>query len=645
MTRPSASPYRLLWSVCQTHSLHEPAVHQAIEQAAAEGVTGIELPTMAIDLFLRFADQPVLQGAVDAARVAQLEGVLERLSAHCREAGLRLGLWHHELWGPADLLERMPALRAADGLVDLAAPALYQFVTAKVREFFGRFPHVDELVLTLTETHIPVFRRPFCDLPGAQRVRRVLEAVLAATEPAGKLLVVRPFSAVRQDELDVRQALTELTGRRLAVMYKTEPFDWNPFLPHEELIGSLPQFEVRAETDCGAEYYGQSMLPCQYVGHVGQRLEAARQRGAQVFVLRVDRDPRHPAMGHPVNEANLLVPTRWLRDPQTPLLEHLAQWHQQRYGALAPALLKLLPRTFDVICQALYIDQQSISHHRFPRFDHLKHIQVFHLLEENVPLTHMARHWSMLSARTTRTHEWVLTEKDQALTLARDLEAAARLIDAPAEIQTELAKLTALARACAQLLRVLISHVREMWGLEPALTEPFAREAAALRAQADQLEQAQGANFMGEMPAEIRGIAAGLEAERAVEIPLRQQWTAQADVTDYVLCGFAAEGHRLSKMLHSGATPQHGGRPVRQTGVGPEQDVVYTLQRGSATKLEVEVADAAPGMVEVAGMKQALTAPGITTLKLPTDVAPALAVRVYSTRSQPVTLLHLALRR
>src|SRR5690606_38912462 len=120
-----------------------------------------------------------------------------------------------------------------------------------------------------------------------ERVRRLLRAILDATEPRGKQLVIRPFSAIRSDELHVREAVESLNARHVSMMYKTEPFDWNPFLPNEPLIGSITGYEARAETDAGAEYYGQGVFPCLYTEHLAARLDAARERGATTAVIRV----------------------------------------------------------------------------------------------------------------------------------------------------------------------------------------------------------------------------------------------------------------------------------------------------------------------------------------------------------------------
>lgn len=94
-----------------------------------------------------------------------------------------------------------------------------ELITSRLREFFDLFPRVDEIVLTMTETRFPVFRRTFCSIPVSARVRRVLRAL----EPMEKQLVVRPFSALREDEVHVREAVERLQTRSISMMYKTGP--------------------------------------------------------------------------------------------------------------------------------------------------------------------------------------------------------------------------------------------------------------------------------------------------------------------------------------------------------------------------------------------------------------------------------------
>src|SRR5262245_43801524 len=135
----------VIWTVCACDKWDLDYILRVMRRAAAEGVSGIELTTGAIDRFIRYRDFPELKKEADTSS----------LRAICAEAirlRLRLCIWHHEVTGPTDLLGKLPELHAADGLINLESPLLYQFIGAKCREFFGGFPEIAELVLTLTET-------------------------------------------------------------------------------------------------------------------------------------------------------------------------------------------------------------------------------------------------------------------------------------------------------------------------------------------------------------------------------------------------------------------------------------------------------------------------------------------------------------
>jgi hypothetical protein len=656
------APIRVIWSASHTGPAREDYLHRVIDRAAAEGgVSGFELSGTGIESYIAYRDFPALAAGVDKAVLAQKQAMLERLTRHAAEAKLRFGLWHHEIHGPKKMLELLPGLRAADGLIDLDNPALYELITGRLLEFFDLFPHVDELVLTMTETGFPVFRRPFCPIPTAERVRRLLAAVLAAVEARGKQLVIRPFSALREDELHVREAVERLDSRSIAMMYKTEPFDWHPFLMNEPLIGSLPRHEARAETDAGAEYYGQAVFPCSYLGHLEYRLAPALEKGAVTAVIRVDRGAHHPALGHPINEANVLVPTRWLRRPGSTMQALWEDWFRQRHGEPAPELFGLFEKTFDVIKQTLYIDRQSFTHNLFPNFVHAKHVQAFGLFEENVTLAHMRRNWGIVSERSTLTHEALLAEKEAALALAESIvldfdRLAAGLPEAArAPLRDSLDSLPLLARVCLAFCRTCLAHLEDVWNRPARTTEPFAVEAGRMRELADRIERERGANYWLDLPARMRNVAEGLEAERALERPLRKTAEANPKLEDYVLCGFASEGHRLSKMLHTGKPFEWQGRCIRETGVGPDEGIGYTLacRPGQSHRLILTLANdgiARPGLIRIGAREHAFDAGSSlgfadVAFEVPATAEPFLPVVISGTSTKPCRVAQILLER
>lgn len=652
-------PLRLIWSACHTGRPGEDYLHTVIDKAAAEGVHGIELSGTGIEPYIAYTGYPALAAQVDRKELEERQAMLDRLTGHAAAAGLRFGLWHHEIHGPRNLLDLLPDLRAADGLIDLDSPALYRLITGRLREFFQRFPRVDELVLTMTETGFPVFRRPFCTIPVAERVRRLLAAVLEAVESEKRVLVIRPFSALREDELHVREAVENLKSGSIVMMYKTEPFDWHPFLMNEPLIGSIPSLEARAETDAGAEYYGQSVIPCSYIRHIEYRLRAALDKGARSVTIRVDRGARHPALGLPINEANVLVPTRWLKTGQ-PLPVLWDAWFKAKYGQAVPGLFDLFERTFEVIGKTLYIDQQSFTHNLFPDLKHAKHVQAFNLFEENVPLDHMRRNWGVLADRRTLTHEALLAEKEEALRLALrivedfDRHAAVLPEEAKRELRAALERLVVLARACLAFARTVAAHLEDVWNRPARTTEPFDTEAARLKELADEIDLLHGPGFWIHLSLRMRDVADGLAAERRMETPLRKAVEESPGLIDYVLCGFASEGHRFGKMLHTGQALAWQGRLVRETGMGDDEGISYRLQGEAGRPHRLVLTLAAdgkprPGRIRMGAVEHPFDAGVTGPVDFAWDLQPAeeagLEVSIWGTTALPVRVAEIRLER
>ncbi len=590
---------RVIWSVCHTGAWDEDYIARAIDRAAAEGASGIELSGGGVDRFVTYRDFPALSPVVDEQKRQAACAMLDRLSSRAASAGLTMGIWHHEIGAPghsrsADaLLELLPELRASDGLIDLEHPTLYRLISGRIGEFLDRFPHVGEIVLTLTETRYPVMHRPFSTLPASERIRRVLQAAADATKSRGKRLVVRPFSAFDEDERNVERALDQLVGERVSVMYKTEPADWHPFLPDEKAFSRPTRFEVRAESDGGAEYYGQTEFPCFYAGHIVRRFAAARERGATVAVLRIDRGYVRTALDHPVNEANIVPVHRWLRAPDRDLSSHVADWMSSRHGMASSAVEQVLGRTFDVIGHVLYIDQHAITHRHFSSFDMAKHTQFFSLFEPDVPLDHLSENWAALWWKRSPTHAQILAEKDRGLEIARELPdlflaASEGMTRSSREtIKDSLARLELLAEAARAVCRLTISHLREMWGLPTEGTSDFSTEASRVMAVADKVERVLGKSFFGlmtdvtgrtAMPAHVRSYVEGLELDRRDEMDRRRTLSSNPNVIDYVLCGLASEGHRLRRRVHAGASVRIRDSVARQSGQGMPEGFGYTLK-------------------------------------------------------------------
>lgn len=669
----AAPSMKVVWSVCHTGGWDEDYIATAIDHAARQGASGIELMRGSIDPFVTYSGFPALAPAVDHAARQTLGAMLDRICKRASDAGLTVGIWHHEVAGVGrdtddTLLRLLPELRAADGLINLESPLLYQLITARIGEFLDRFPLIGEIVLTLTETRYPVMHRPFSTTPPAERIRRVLQAAADATEPRNRTLVIRPFSALREDERNTELAIDQLTARRIAVMYKTEPADWHPFLPDEQAFSRPWRFEVRAESDGGAEYYGQTDFPCSYTRHIARRFAAARDRGATVAILRIDRGHARSALGKPINEANAIAVHRWLRDPAQSLSHHYQAWLKQRYNTGSAELEDLLESTFDVIKHALYLDGHALSHRHFPSYAHAHHIQIFSLFEPGVSLEHLAENWAALASKQSPSHTEILREKDRALELAMNLPARFDRVagalpeEARSELRQGLGRLELLAAAARAYCRLIIAHLGEVWRLESGALSGFDAEARAVLAIADRVESSLGRSFFGlmsdttgksAMPEHLRTLVRGLEAERRYELPRRAIFDADATVLDYVLCGIASEGHRLRKRLHVGASVRMSDGLARRTGLGPAEGFGYTLRLGSGREAILRISgptqDAgASGRVRAGDVetefKRTLSGEITAELRVRGSASGQLPISVWSTAPAPLSIRQIVLQ-
>jgi len=587
-------PFKVIWSLGHGGRLDFDYARAIIDAAADMGVDGVEI-AYPLEKLVTYREMPDVSAGGDTEEIEERLRVVQRIAEYATERGLRTGVWMREISGPAGLLELLPDMKAEDGLLDLESPLIAELITAKLDEFFEAAPDVDEVVLTLTETQVCALHRPFCSMPLEERALRIIKPVVESARSSEKGVVVRPFSALIEDERAVLEAVGRMGYEDLSVMIKTEPFDWHPFLPNHPLMKKVGAHELRAEADAGAEYYGQQEAPVVYVRHLIERLEGAADRGATTMTLRVDRGGR-PALGA-LNEINLLAATAWAKNPDLDVDAFVAGWLKERMGAAPEGLAEMLEQTFEVWKNAFYIDGQPMSHHLFPSFDNAKHIQLFGLFEPAEHLRHMRENWGVLSDRATLPHDEIVKRKEEAVEMAAALEAWFESLAkglAPAarqEARRGLARLTLMARAALALTRLTAAHLEDAWSAEERAVGPFDDEASAAKRMAAEVAAKEGEEFFGGMAGRLREFAERLEAERAFEMDRRRELSLEPGLVDYVLCGLASEGHKLGKRLHTGATRADAALRYRETGDGDCEGFGYEvkLPAGQACWLEIEM--------------------------------------------------------
>jgi len=572
---------KVIWSFAHAGRPDFDQARTAIDLGAELGIDGIEIETD-LEKCLTYDSLPQLRAAVDAPRAEARRDAVRRIAAYAKERGLRVSQWLHDLSGPRPLLDLWPELKAPDGFLDLQSPLVPRLIAARLAEFFSRVPEVDDVTLTMTETQVCVLHRPYSKVPLVDRALWIIQAVADALRPLGKGLIVRPFSALTEDYEAILAAIEKVECENLAVMEKTEPYDWNPFLPDSPFMRKVGNRELRAEADAGAEYYGQSIIPACHPHYLADRLRGAYEKGARTFVLRADR-ANNPAVGT-LNEINIVAATAWVKDPNVDIEAVWRHWLEKRLGAAPEGLAELLEQTFEVIKTALYIDRQQISHNRFPSFEHAKHVQMFHLFEPAANLRHMREHWSMIAERRTRPHDEIVSEKAEALEMARSLSpwfeslAGSLQPEAQQTVRDGLRRLEHLARATLALVRLAAAHLEDVWSAKRRAVGAFEDEARAMLELADEIAASEGPDFFAAMPDRMRSFVEGLRLERSIELPRRAALAREAHLVDYILCGLASEGHKLSKRLHSGSTRCDAQARYRGTGIGEREGLSYEIK-------------------------------------------------------------------
>lgn len=531
-------------------------VLQALEEVDYDG---LEIQNNAFD---RWIDYPVLTNLNKARRPHRehLDG-LRRLLAPLRARGRRVGLWTHELWCEADIPALYPELRTPRGDINLSHPLLAEFVRARLDHFLKAAPEFDYLVLSLTETTWPVMQRFDNAMTPLECTRWMLGLYADVCRARGVELVVRPFSANRTDYRVVREALRAFPA--LPVMLKSEPFDWNPFLPLNPYFADYPDHPRVMEFDISAEYYGCNELPAAALEYVRERLEYGERMGVQRFVARIERYGRLTLRS--VNRPLGLYAARFFgladRDPGA----FLRGYARGEY-ANAPdpdGVARLLEQSFDLIKHIFYVDGQLLFHGLYASLSGAINALCFETIRPNHSLAHAAREWALLSERTTPSAETIRAEKEQALAEARRMAAEARRCAPDARELIDACDNTALIADIYLHITLVVQAYLEQ------IDRPggsVAAQAQALKESARRLAAARGADWMGQrtrggFPVAVERFAEELSETFEIERALRARCAGFEDV---ILCGFPNEGHNPSKTTHGARAFFEDGRWQRQ---------------------------------------------------------------------------------
>ncbi|MDY0003829.1 MAG: hypothetical protein RBU30_21205 [Polyangia bacterium] len=301
-----------------------------LSRAAEFGVTQVQLSH---DLIMEIDE--ITQ---DEGRAALLQDIAQE----ARGLGLEVLVWAHELTG-----NRMQVCFHGED-------PLWEERRETYRQAFDRIPELDGLVLMFGSsapdpwfafcqcpdpaTHAEVCvpedpEGPIPELeapPPAERVRLVTETVADVTEALGKQLFVRTFIHSPEQLSWVGEGLRLAAHRDFTVMSKDVPQDFQPFYPHDPLIGSIGLRPHVAELDLAGEYWGQAQILNPQVDLLVYRFRHLWEHQGIGTVSRIERGGRH-LLGTP-SEVNAFAVSALMAAPSSHPDLLFDAWIEERYG-------------------------------------------------------------------------------------------------------------------------------------------------------------------------------------------------------------------------------------------------------------------------------------------------------------------------
>jgi len=425
----------------QLHQYDEEYINRVIDMAAGHGVNHLQLSHGIIMNIDDINDDP------DRA------DLINRVASHAAEKGIKTYVWVHEFntdritacLGPGEKIwrDRQEAYRRALEKVPAVAGVILVFGSSS--------PEPWSMMCTCS----------WCaHHDAADRVALIIHKVgqVVAGE-FGMEIFVRAFIHTPEELGWMGEALRKTQPRPgLYVMTKGVPQDWEPYYPHNSLIGNTGGHPQVIELDLAGEYWGKSAFPVDLTDYLRYRMLHARDAGAVGFVARVERGPN--TIFDTPNEINLHAYHALIKDTGADPGRLRLEWIEQKYGldrdsGAARKLSSIFRRTFDAARKMYYV-------------------LGFWALEKGSDLTLSATYPKLLSQRSIALYDplfqplyekleepdagvlnRIMVEKNEAVSIAKGLAAEADAVEGMKEDDRE--------ELVGQLERLAVAA--EVWSL------------------------------------------------------------------------------------------------------------------------------------------------------------------------------------
>ncbi|HKJ68295.1 MAG TPA: hypothetical protein VKA68_10105 [bacterium] len=342
---------------------------------------------------------------------------LRTLAQVAHDLDLKAWIWIHELE------EDVPERYLDNDRVYLDRPGFWDWLENKYEQLFTDFPEFDGILLTFHETEYKIFSEEEVqsELSMPDRFARMINTIDDMCRKYNKDFVVRSFLYEPQ-QLEWFAAGLDQVHERVMLQSKCVPHDWQPYYPHNPMIGKFPERELIVEFDCSSEFTGKNRILYTSPEYFEYRWRYdLRQPGVVGYNARIDHGG-YDAVSTP-NNINLYTLYRLTEDPAVTARDIWDEWTMKHYGAKASDLIeKALKPSFEVVNRSFFAREFWITNHsELPSFDYANgHIQSRTIAKWKPDQPEYKQREQQLQHPDPGTLEWILSEKDTAIALAEE---------------------------------------------------------------------------------------------------------------------------------------------------------------------------------------------------------------------------------
>jgi hypothetical protein len=236
-----------------------------------------------------------------------------------------------------------------------------------------------------------------------------------------KELVVRTF-LYEPIELEwVKQGLLK-SNRNVIVQSKCVPHDWDPYYPHNPLIGAFPENRQIVEFDCSSEFTGKNRIPYTSPEYFAYRWHYGLQTEEVVgYNARLDHGGFDAL--YTQNEINVYTLHRLTENPDLSASDIWKEWITLRYNSqVLPYLKAALAPSFEIVNKSFFPLKFWITNHSIlPSFKYADgHISSRTLAKWIPDNPYYKEIENRLNHPDPELLEMILAEKDSAIALAEE---------------------------------------------------------------------------------------------------------------------------------------------------------------------------------------------------------------------------------